>query len=240
MVRLGVNIDHVATVREARKTSYPSPLKAAFIAEEAGADGITMHIRQDRRHIQESDISDVISHTLLPVNVELATVPEMVDIVSNLKPAHCCLVPERVEEITTEGGLDIIKFSSEVSNAINKLKSNNIFVSLFIEPEIDLIEKAIDLGVDAIEFNTSLYSDAKNKDDIELQLKRIQKAAEFTVKNSNLEIHAGHGLNYYNIKFIREINEIIEYNIGHSIIARAVNAGLYNAVYEMRKLLRCV
>ncbi len=239
MVRLGVNLDHVATLREARKVNYPSPLKAAFIAEEAGADGITMHLRQDRRHIQENDIADVIKHISLPINIELAIVPEMVNIVSELKPHHCCLVPERVSEITTEGGLNIIEFENETGEAIERLKSKGIFVSLFIEPELEIIEKAVKLGADAIEFNTSLYSDSKTSEERNIQIERIKKAAKFTAENYNLEIHAGHGLNYTNVKFIRDIPEIIEYNIGHSIIARSVFSGLYNAIIEMRKLLRC-
>ncbi|NIA22959.1 MAG: pyridoxine 5'-phosphate synthase [Proteobacteria bacterium] len=240
MVRLGVNLDHVATLREARKVNYPSPLKAAFIAEEAGADGITMHLRQDRRHIQERDIEDVIKHISLPVNVELAIVPEMVDIVSDLKPQHCCLVPERVTEITTEGGLNIIEFENETGAAIEKLKSKDISVSLFIEPEIEIIKKGVELGTNAIEFNTSLYSDSKTPGERNIQIKRIQKAARFTAENYSLEIHAGHGLNYTNVKFIRDIPEIIEYNIGHSIISRSVFSGLYNAIIEMKKLLRCL
>ena len=240
MVRLGVNLDHVATLREARKTDYPSPLKAAFIAEEAGSDGITMHLRQDRRHIHETDIANVKKHISLPVNVELAIVPKMVDIVSQLKPDHCCLVPERVEEITTEGGLNIIKYENETGQAVEKLKSHNILVSLFIEPEIEIIKKAVELGADAIEFNTSMYSDSKTIDERDLQITRIKKAAKFAKENYSIEIHAGHGLNYTNIKFIRDIPEITEYNIGHSIIARAVFSGLYNAIHEMRKLLRCL
>ncbi len=240
MTRLGVNLDHVATLREARKVNYPSPLKAAFIAEEAGVDGITMHLRQDRRHIQERDIEDVIKHISLPINVELAIVPEMVDIVSNLKPQHCCLVPERVTEITTEGGLNIIEYENETGAAVEKLKSKGIFVSLFIEPETELVKKAHELGADAIEFNTSLYSESRTPEERNIQLDRIKKAASFTRQNYSMELHAGHGLNYNNVKFIREIPEIIEYNIGHSIIARSVFSGLYNAIYEMRKLLRCL
>jgi len=235
-MRLGVNIDHIATIREARKIDFPDPVQSAVFAELAGAYGITVHIRQDRRHIKERDV-ELLSRTLKThLNVEISLNKEILEFIKSVKPDACCLVPERVEEITTEGGLNIIKFREQVRNVVRELKAERIKTTVFIEPDEGLIKVAPNCEVDAIEINTGKYSEAKTEKEIEMELARIKNAGKLA-KSLGLEVHAGHGLNYYNVKPIAEIPEIEELNIGHSIIGRAIFVGLERAVREMIDLI---
>ncbi len=242
-MRLGVNIDHIATIREARKISYPDPVDGALIVESAGADGITVHLRQDRRHIKERDVELLKRIVSTHLNVELSLNEEILGLILKIHPDACCLVPERVEEITTEGGLDIISNLGKVKTTAKRLKDEGIFTTIFIEPDENIIKRAPDCGVDAVEINTGKYSEVEliRKDFIKgshlnSELERIQKAA-FLVRSLGLEVHAGHGLNYKNVSDIVKIPEIEELNIGHSIIGRAIFVGLENAVKEMLALI---
>jgi pyridoxine 5-phosphate synthase len=236
MTRLGVNIDHVATIREARKIDYPDPVQAAALVELTGAHGITVHLRQDRRHIDERDI-DILKRTIKThLNVEISVNPEMIDLMKSVQPDACCLVPERVEEVTTEGGLDILKFADPTRKAVEQLKSKGIRVAVFIEPEEKLIRKAVECAVDAIEINTAKYSEASTPVEKEKELTRIQKAAT-VAHSSGIEVHAGHGLNWHNIQPVARIPEIAELNIGHSIIGRAIFVGLDRAINELLTLI---
>ena len=233
-MRLGVNIDHIATIREARKIDFPDPVQAAVFAELAGAHGITVHLRQDRRHINERD-DELLKATLKThLNVEISLNKEILEFIKSVKPGACCLVPEKVEEITTEGGLNIMKFIEPIKNVVRELKEKGIKTTIFIEPDEELIKRAPECGVDAIEINTGKYSEANGN--IDEELKRIKNAAVLA-KSLGLKVHAGHGLNYYNVKPVAEIPEIEELNIGHSIIGRAIFVGLERAVKEMIELI---
>ncbi|MDI6840565.1 MAG: pyridoxine 5'-phosphate synthase [bacterium] len=235
-MRLGVNIDHIATIREARKADFPDPVQAAVLVELAGAYGITIHLRQDRRHIKERDV-ELLKRTIKShLNVELSLNKEILDFILKVKPDACCLVPERVEEVTTEGGLNIIKFMESTKDAIKELKNAGILATVFIEPEEELIKTAPACYADAIEINTGKYSDAKTTKERECELNRIKSAAKLA-HSLGLEVHAGHGLNYHNVQPIVKISEIVELNIGHSIISRAVFVGLERAVREMMTLI---
>ncbi|MCK4395501.1 pyridoxine 5'-phosphate synthase [candidate division WOR-3 bacterium] len=234
MIRLGVNVDHIATIREARRTVIPDPVEAALIAERAGCDGITAHLRQDERHIKRRDIELFREIIKTKLNIELSTTPGIVSFVKRVKPDWACLVPERIEEITTEGGLDIFKQEKELKKVIPELKGKGIKVTLFIEPEKNIIEKAKELGSDAIEINTKSYG---LRPDSKREIKRIIESAKHA-KSLGLEVHAGHDLNYRNLYRMTEIEEIKEVNIGHSIIARAIFVGLERAVKEMLEILR--
>ena len=234
MVRLGVNIDHIATIREARKTVIPDPVEAALIAERVGCDGITAHLRQDERHIKRRDIELLSRVIKTKLNIELSTTPGIVSFVKKVKPDWACLVPERIEEITTEGGLDIFKQGKKLRKTISELKSKGIKVTLFIEPEKKIVEKAKELCVDAIEINTKSYA---LKPESKKEMDRIVKSARLA-HSLGLEVHAGHDLNYKNLYRITEVKEIEEVNIGHSIIARAVFIGLERAVEELLEILR--
>ncbi|MFA5032396.1 MAG: pyridoxine 5'-phosphate synthase [bacterium] len=237
MLRLGVNIDHIATIREVRKTQFPDPVQAAVLVELAGADSITVHLRQDRRHIKERDI-ELLKNTLnIKLNVEIALNKEILDFIVKVKPFSCCLVPERVEEITTEGGLDIIKFSEQVKQTVRTLKKAGIYTAIFIEPEESMIKYAPQCEAEIIELHTGKYADATTPAQIATELSRIQNAAKFA-KSLGLEVHAGHGLHYHNVIPIAQIPEIEELNIGHSIISRAMFVGLETAIREMAKLMR--
>jgi pyridoxine 5-phosphate synthase len=236
MLRLGVNIDHVATIREARKTQFPDPVQAAVLVELAGADSITVHLRQDRRHIKERDI-ELLKNTLnIKLNVEVALTKEIIDFIVKVKPFSCCLVPERVEEVTTEGGLDIIKFSEQVKQTVRTLKKAGIYTAIFIEPEESIIKYIPQCEAEIIELHTGKYADAITPAEISHELLRITNAAKFA-KSLNLEVHAGHGLHYHNVTPITQIPEIEELNIGHSIISRAMFVGLEKAIREMAKLM---
>ncbi len=234
MVRLGVNVDHIATIREARRTVNPDPVDAALIAERAGCNGITVHLRQDERHIKKRDVQLLRSVVKTYLNVELSIKPNSVSFIKKVKPDWACFVPERIEEITTEGGLDILKQAGRVKKAIGDLKNKGIKVTVFIEPDIKMVEKSKELGVDAIEINTKSYA---LRPQSQKEITRIVKAAKFA-SALGLEVHAGHDLNYRNIYEIIKIREIEEVNIGHIIIARAVYVGLERAVKEMVDILR--
>ncbi len=231
-MRLGVNIDHVATIREARGTIYPDPVYAAVLAELGGADGITVHIRQDRRHIKERDVLILKDIVKTHLNVESSINQDIQDFLVKVKPRWVCLVPERKEEITTEGGLDIEKFQTETKTAIERLKSAGIKVSIFIEPEKEIVKRAREMGADAVEFHTGKYAE----NPIQSEIDRIEEASEYGA-SLELEIHAGHGLHYRNIHPLLRIKEIEEFNIGHAIIAHSIFVGIERAVREMKEII---
>ncbi len=234
---LGVNIDHIATVRQARGTRYPDPVQAAIMAEEAGADGITVHLREDRRHIQDRDV-ELLSEVLQTrMNLEMAATDEMIAIAERIRPAHCCLVPEKREELTTEGGLDVITHRKKIREACKRLSDAGIEVSLFIDADPRQIDMAAELGAPAIEIHTGHYADCSEREGSIEELKRIILAAEQGVA-AGLIVNAGHGLNYHNVEVIATIPQINELNIGHAIIARALFTGLTEAVREMKRLMR--
>jgi pyridoxine 5-phosphate synthase len=238
-ILLGVNIDHIATLRQARGTRYPEPVQAALVAEQAGADGITAHLREDRRHIQDRDIfllKDMI-HTRL--NMEMAVTDEMIGIAIEVKPHACCLVPEKREELTTEGGLDVVGNLHRLKEACDKLAAADIEVSLFIAPEEAQIDAAIKAGAPVVELHTGRYAEAKNRQQQAEELKRIRQAARYA-HSAGLQVNAGHGLHFYNVEAICAIPEIVELNIGHSIIAQAIFLGLAQTVKDLKQLMRQV
>ena len=235
-VLLGVNIDHVATLRQARGTRYPEPLQAALIAEQAGADGITVHLREDRRHIQDRDVELLMAAAQTRINLEMAATDEMVAIACRLKPPHCCLVPERREELTTEGGLDVVGNEAAISRACAQLNEAGIQVSLFIDADARQIDASRKAGAAAIEIHTGHYADAVTEAQRLKELARVQRAVEHG-RGAGLVVNAGHGLHYHNTQDIAAIAGINELNIGHAIIARAVLTGLDEAVRSMRALI---
>lgn len=237
MVRLGVNIDHVATLRQARGVMYPDPVTAAGIVELAGADGIVSHLREDRRHIQDRDLRLLREVVKTRLNLEMAATDEMIRIALATKPDVVTLVPEKREELTTEGGLDVVKSFRSLRKAIERLQKGGIPVSLFVDPRSDQIKASEGAGANTIEIHTGHYCDAKTDAETDEELKRILDAVG-EASHRNLQIAAGHGLNYVNIRRIAEIAEIEELNIGHSIIARAVFVGLDRAVREMIALIK--
>lgn len=237
IILLGVNIDHVATLRQARGTTYPEPVQAALIAEQAGADGITAHLREDRRHIQDRDIfllNDMIHSRL---NLEMAVTDEMIAIARKVKPAACCLVPEKREELTTEGGLDVASQAERMKAACTELTDANIEVSLFIDPEEKQIDAAVLAGASVIELHTGAYADAITPQQQKQELQRIQHAARYA-HQAGLQVNAGHGLHFHNVEAICYIPEIVELNIGHSIIAQAVFSGLAQTVSDLKAVMR--
>ncbi|KTD24816.1 pyridoxal phosphate biosynthetic protein PdxJ [Legionella lansingensis] len=235
-ILLGVNIDHVATVRQARGTRYPDPVQAAIEAEEAGADGITLHMREDLRHIQARDVRLIKAVLQTRMNLELAVTDAMLDFAEEIKPEHTCLVPEKREELTTEGGLDVISHHHAVAAAVKRLEAIGSEVSLFIDPDRKQIEAAVDVGARVIEIHTGCYADATNPIEQAHELHRITEAANYAA-SLNLIVNAGHGLNYHNVKPIAAIKEVRELNIGHAIIARALFSGFKEAVRHMRQLM---
>ena len=237
LILLGVNIDHVATLRQARGTHYPEPVQAALIAEQAGADGITAHLREDRRHMQDRDmfLLKELIHTRL--NFEMAVTDEMLGIACQVQPFACCLVPEKREELTTEGGLDVFSSPDKMQHACSQLAESGIEVSLFIDPEEKQIDAAVNAGAPVIELHTGRYADATNLLERRNELERIQHAASYA-HNAGLQVNAGHGLNLYNVEDICKIPEIVELNIGHSIIAQAIFSGLETAVRDMKRTMR--
>jgi len=237
MPRLGVNIDHVATVRQARGVLYPDPVAAAGIVELAGADGIVCHLREDRRHIQDRDLRILREIIQTRLNLEMAATEEMIRIALATKPNIVTLVPEKREELTTEGGLDVIKFFPSLKKAIQRLQKGGIPVSLFVDPKKDQIKASEGVGAEVIEIHTGHYCDTKTPLQEDEELKKILDAVA-EASHRNLQIAAGHGLNYVNVQRIAEIKEIEELNIGHSIIARAVLVGLDRAVREMIALIK--
>lgn len=234
---LGVNIDHIATLRQARGTRYPDPVQAAAMAEEAGADGITVHLREDRRHIQDRDIYLLAETLQTRMNFEMAVTDEMLTIAEKVKPSHACLVPEKREELTTEGGLDVVGQEDKVKAACDRLASAGVEASLFIDPDNAQIDATIRCGAPVIELHTGAYADAETAEEQAAELARIREAASYAYQKG-LIVNAGHGLHYHNVEQIAEIPELTELNIGHGIIARAVFVGLKDAVSEMRDLLR--
>lgn len=236
-ILLGVNIDHIATVREARGTRYPDPVQAAMAAEEAGADGITLHMREDLRHIQARDVRIIKSVIQTPMNLELALTEAMLEFAEEIRPEKACLVPEKREELTTEGGLDVVTQYNTIEKAVKRLESRGSEVSLFIDPDLQQIEAAKSLGARVIEIHTGCYADASDKKTQDIELERIKKAAYYA-HEIGLKVNAGHGLNYQNVRPIAAINALHELNIGHAIIARALFCGLKEAVKQMRQLIQ--
>jgi len=235
-ILLGVNIDHVATLRQARGTRFPDPIQAALVAEQAGADGITAHLREDRRHIQDRDIYllQEMLHTRL--NLEMAVTDEMIAIAKKVRPAACCLVPEKREELTTEGGLDVASSAERMKKACQALADAAVEVSLFIDPDFKQIDAAVNAGAPVIELHTGCYADAVTADVQKAELLRIQQAAEYAY-SAGLQVNAGHGLNFHNVEAICHIPEIVELNIGHSIIAQAVFSGLQQTVADLKGVM---
>ncbi len=235
-ILLGVNIDHIATLRQVRGTRYPEPLQAALVAEQAGADAITLHLREDRRHIQDRDV-ETLHHLLQTrMNLEMAATPEMAAIASRIRPADCCLVPERREELTTEGGLDVASRESELTDYCGALAEAGIRVSLFIDPDPVQVESALAIGVPVVEIHTGGYAEARDPGTRAIELDRIHQAVALGT-GLGLRVNAGHGLDYHNVRAIAAIPGIRELNIGHAIIARALFAGLDQAVRDMKSLL---
>lgn len=234
-LHLGVNVDHVATLRQARRTTYPDPLFAALIAEQSGADSITIHLREDRRHIQDRDVRLCQQALQTRVNLEMAAIEEMVQIALQVQPADCCLVPERRAEVTTEGGLDVIGQQAALAPICARLKAAGIRVSLFIDPDVAQIDAAVRVGAPVVELHTGAYADAAGEARAR-ELARVQHAAAHAAR-AGLIVHAGHGLNYHNVQPIAAIAEIVELNIGHAIVARAVIDGMRAAVSEMKRLM---
>jgi len=233
---LGVNIDHVATIRQARGASYPSVLKAAQIAEDAGADAITVHLREDRRHIQDQEVVALCKQVGTRVNLEMAVTDEMLAIAELNRPADVCLVPEKREELTTEGGLDVEANFDAIKNACERLAAAGIRVSLFIDPDIAQLDAALACGAPVVELHTGSYADA-NESNVEEEYQRIVSAASYG-DSIGLQMNAGHGLHYGNVKRIVEIPQLVELNIGHSIVAQALFVGLEKAVADMLALMK--
>jgi pyridoxine 5-phosphate synthase len=236
MTALGVNIDHVATVREARKTNEPDPVWAASLAELGGADGITLHLREDRRHIQERDLDLLRQTVTVKLNLELACAEDVLEIACRVRPQQATLVPERREEVTTEGGLDVAGQRDRVAAAVQRLRDAGIVVSLFLDPDPRQLDVAAGIGAEAVELHTGAYAHATAKFAGDKELRVLRDAAA-RVKQAGLVLHAGHGLTYRNVKPVAAIPEMCELNIGHSIIARAIMVGLEQAVRDMKRLI---
>lgn len=235
-ILLGVNIDHIATVRQARGTRYPEPLQAALVAEHAGADAITLHLREDRRHIQDRDVEMLNEMLQTRMNLEMAATKEMLEIATNIQPHDCCIVPEKREELTTEGGLDVKSNLAYLKEYCTTLKDAGTRVSLFIDADLEQIEAAKECGAPVIEIHTGHYADATSIERKDMELLKISKAVQRGTE-IGLQVNAGHGLDYHNVKDITAIKGIVELNIGHSIIARALFDGLAKAVADMKGLL---
>ncbi|MBG2874094.1 pyridoxine 5'-phosphate synthase [Proteus alimentorum] len=236
-ILLGVNIDHIATLRNARGTTYPDPVQAAFIAEQAGADGITIHLREDRRHITDRDLMLISQTVQTRLNLEMAVTEEMIEIACQTQPDFCCLVPEKRQEVTTEGGLDVVGNEVKVADAIKRLSLAGIKVSLFIDPDHEQINAADRVGAPFIEIHTGAYADAEDEMAQEKEFVRIRDAVTYAA-SKGLKVNAGHGLHYHNVQRIAALPELYELNIGHAIMGRAVFSGLASAVEEMKRLMR--
>ena len=235
-MRLGVNVDHVATLRQARGVDYPDPVEAALVVEAAGADGITVHLREDRRHIQERDVEELRRRLRVKLNLEMAVTDAMVDFALRVQPGDACFVPERREELTTEGGLDVAGHAARITAAARRLAAAGIRVSLFIDPDPAQLRASRSAGVHAVELHTGDYANAAGDAERGRQLARLRLAAAEAAL-LGLEVHAGHGLTVANVRPVAAIAEIVELNIGHSIVARAVLVGMAAAVREMRAVL---
>ena len=235
-IALGVNVDHVATLRQARGTTYPDPVAAALAAERAGADSITIHLREDRRHIQDRDLEIMQRTVQTRVNLEMAVTDAMLEIALRVLPADCCLVPEKREELTTEGGLDVAGQADAVARACRRLEEAGVRTSLFIDPDPAQLEASAACGAQVVELHTGTYADAPDRIEQARELDRIRAAAEYGDR-LGLTIHAGHGLHYHNVQPVAAIDEIVELNIGHAIVARAVFDGFGQAVADMKALM---
>jgi len=235
-VDLGINIDHVATLRQVRRGRYPDPVHAALAAETAGADNITLHLREDRRHIQDRDVRTLRTLLQTRMNLEMAVTDEMLAIAAEVRPADCCLVPERRTELTTEGGLDVAAQLERVHQATTRLRQAGVRVALFIDPDRPQIEAAAQTGAPVVELHTGAYAEAAGAA-AATELERLRSAARLAA-GLGLEVHAGHGLNYRNVRPVAAMREIVELNIGHAIIAHALFVGLHAAVREMKALMR--
>lgn len=236
VIDLGVNIDHVATLRNARGTTYPDPVQAALLAEEAGADCITLHLREDRRHIRDADVEAIRPQLRTRMNLESAVTPEMIDFACRIKPHDVCLVPERRAEVTTEGGLDVVTHFAEVSAAVKRLQAEGIRVSLFIDADPVQIKASAEAGAPVIEIHTGRYAEAHTEAETQRELERVQAAVVEGTRHG-LKVNAGHGLHYTNVQAIAAIPEIAELNIGHAIVAHAVFIGWQNAIKEMKSIM---
>lgn len=235
MIRLGVNIDHIATLRQARGTRYPDPAQAAIEAEQAGADSVTLHLREDRRHIQERDVEIIRQVIQTRMNLEMAVTDEMIGIARKLLPHECCLVPERRAELTTEGGLDVVGQLGRIAEACGRLADAGVRVSLFIDADVEQVEAAVKAGAPAIEIHTGRYADAEGQAQ-NVELARIEQAVQAGL-DLKLQVNAGHGLNYHNVQPVAAIPGLSDLNIGHAIVARAVFTGFGPAVREMKRLM---
>lgn len=235
-IRLGVNIDHVATLRQARGTRYPEPLHAALLAEQAGADAITLHLREDRRHIQDRDVEMLRDMLQTRMNLEMAVTEEMLAVAERIRPADCCLVPERREELTTEGGLDVAGQPERIGQACKRLAAAGVRVSLFIDADPVQVEAAARCGAPVIELHTGRYADAGDQTERQREFARLVEAVRVGTEQG-LQVNAGHGLHYHNVQAVAALPAVRELNIGHAIIARAVFDGLYEAVAEMKRLM---
>lgn len=236
IIELGVNIDHVATLRNARGTHYPDPIQAALLAEEAGADAITLHLREDRRHIKDADVEAIRPQLRTRMNLESAVTPEMLDFACRIRPQDVCLVPERRAEVTTEGGLDVVGNFAAVQAAVRQLAGQGIRVSLFIDPDAAQIQAAAEAGAPVIELHTGRYADAQDLAMQHSELERVRQAV-FEGIRRGLKVNAGHGLHYTNVQAIAAIADIAELNIGHAIVAHAIFAGWTNAIREMKAIM---
>ncbi len=235
-IYLGVNVDHVATIRQARRTPYPDPVEIALQAEQAGADGITMHLREDRRHVIESDIERMALRTRTKLNMEMAATDEMREIALRVKPADACIVPERRVELTTEGGLDVVRQRDLIADLVAAFSESGIRTSLFIDPDPKQIDASCEVAAPVIELHTGKYADAREPEAVERELQAIIASAQYA-DQAGIVVNAGHGLHYTNTQAIAAIPEINELNIGHSIVARALAVGFFQAVSEMRQLM---
>jgi pyridoxine 5-phosphate synthase len=236
-IYLGVNIDHIATLRQARGTRYPDPIQAAIEAEQAGADSITLHLREDRRHIQERDVAMLADILQTKMNLEMAVTEEMLSIAEKYRPADCCLVPEKREELTTEGGLEVAGQFDRIKQACDRLAAAGSRVSLFIDPELKQIDAALACGAPVVELHTGRYAEAETDEERARELAIITEAAE-QAHARGLQVNAGHGLHYHNTQAIAAIPQLVELNIGHAIVARSVFTGFQGAVREMKQLMQ--
>ncbi|MGI9331231.1 MAG: pyridoxine 5'-phosphate synthase [Gammaproteobacteria bacterium] len=235
-ILLGVNVDHIATLRQARGTRYPDPVEAACLAERCGADSITIHLREDRRHIQERDLRVMTDMLQTRINLEMAVTDEMLGIADQYRPADCCLVPEKREELTTEGGLDVVGALPQVKTACAELARHGIRASLFVDPDPAQLDAAAEAGAPVVELHTGGYADATDSAEQARELERVVQAARHADR-IGLTVHAGHGLHYHNVQAVAAIAQLIELNIGHAIIARAVIDGMDRAVADMKRLM---
>ncbi|MFH1540701.1 MAG: pyridoxine 5'-phosphate synthase [Elusimicrobiota bacterium] len=239
MIKLGINIDHIASIRNLRKGFFPNPVCAAEIAEKAGVDGITVHLREDRRHINDDDVKNLKKIIKTKLNLEMSCAREIVDFAKKIVPDDVCLVPEKRQELTTEGGLDVVSNRKEIERVVSELKDKKIKVSIFIDPNFEQISVVKKIGADFVELHTGEYADAKNKIERKKELVKIQKASEYVLQ-LGLGLNAGHGLNYENVQDIVKIRGLSELNIGYSIICRAVFVGLFQAIKEMKNIINSI